>query len=496
MRDLKANKVNAEGSSAAFGFKASSRSIRPIHLAHNLFVNIVGQKWPNPALLEFVERPSKVGWKDLDENLQSLVRASHSPPAERYDRLRRHLRAILDNDNALYRDQRWTAPTCTSERFLMEAAGASEIGRFVYNIVEEAGGHIEEKLQSQLKGTNDAISAAFRPLTRQAGPKSAKVSEWSGPELDEPFENSHSVVHNLVQGFETLGLYVKGESGGRGPNFPRDLRRVLKFAGVSFYIYCVNRNTELEDEALDYNRLPLVMNYTGGRENPVAEASVESFLKGNSEVQLATRKGIAEVLDWKGGRSLTESEIHERIEEHSLFVSAGGSDADDERHEEFRAMFESAPHDDPFARLTEAMSEAIHHSHLFEAYTPEATVQTFAWRVGLVKPRGNRANERRFRPDPEMLEAIIQSLVSPGEQVTLSELCERMRKEYGFIVGGTTEDRAHLREWGIRLGSSEAREDPLNSTNLRGFTDELVSLGLAERFADGVTVVGLTRGVE
>ena len=124
-------------------------------------------------------------------------------------------------------------------------------------------------------------------------------------------------------------------------------------------------------------------------------------------------------------------------------------------------------------------------------YRTGSTAQTYAWRAGLLKPRGNRANKRRFRPDPEMLEPILLSVVEPGDSISLQELSEELRHRYGIIVGGTERDRSHLAEWDIRLGASASESDPLNNQNYEGFKNAVSDLGYAEEYADGVTIVSI-----
>ena len=135
------------------------------------------------------------------------------------------------------------------------------------------------------------------------------------------------------------------------------------------------------------------------------------------------------------------------------------------------------------------MSDAIHDS-TFNTYPPRNTAQTFGRRIGLLKPRGNRANQRWFQPDPELLECIVLSLIEPGSKnrITLPKFCERLRDQYGIIVGGNREDRAHLNDWSITVGTSPDNNNPLRQ-NYEAFQNMLADLGYATKYADGVTLV-------
>jgi hypothetical protein len=90
-----------------------------------------------------------------------------------------------------------------------------------------------------------------------------------------------------------------------------------------------------------------------------------------------------------------------------------------------------------------------------------------------------------------MLEPILLSVIEPGTSMSLQDLSEELRERYGIIVGGTEQDRSHLAEWDIRLGASASESDPLNNQNYEGFKEAVSSLGYAEEYADGVTIVSV-----
>lgn len=225
-------------------------------------------------------------------------------------------------------------------------------------------------------------------------------------------------------------------------------------------------------------------------------ASLESFRVVGSETQLATRLGVKHVLDRDGYKSYDEDDVFREIENQNfLELNRNKQDKIDQDYEKFEQVFRASrdpEQDTTFHRLVDAVSNVIHDfSNRFDTYTPQSTAQTYAWRAGLLKPRGNRANKRRFRPDPEMLEPILLSVVEPGESMSLQELSEELRHRYGIIVGGTEQDRSHLAEWDIRLGASASESDPLNNQNYEGFKNAVSDLGYAEEYADGVTIVSV-----
>jgi hypothetical protein len=488
---LKLNDINGAASEWAYGFKATSRSIKPVHIAQVIFSHTLDESYAPETLFKFAEKPSKTPSSELPDEIRNKFEISTREKDEDLDRLRRTMRKVLDNDNAMYASQRGSAPTCTSDWFILNPMTGVTVGRFVYHLISETEGNIERKLQTQLSDHHDSISLLFRPLVIDEEPTSPSIKPWQEPDADDPLEDG-KIASDLRDGFETLGKHLK-EKQGISLNYPRDLRRIVKFAGVAFYLYVANRHNELRTDGNDRStRLPIVLNYTGERNNPVAKASLDCFDTVATEVQATTRLGVEKILDQRGYKDdseYSETKILEKIESQELLeLSRNKQSKIDDDYETFKYIFEGDPAEDTFDRLVNTVSDAIHQSR-YKTYTPVDTVQTFGWRIGLLKPRGNRANERRFRPDPEVLEPIVLSVLSPDESISLQELCERLRERYGVIVGGTNSDRSQLSEWGVKMGSSTTESDPLSNRNKERFKQAVIDLGYAREYADGVTIV-------
>jgi len=73
---MRLNDVNSDASEAAFGFKATSASLKPV-LSQVVFSNVLGSTHQSQDLFKFVEKPGKTPSSDLDEN----ITVCSSPPA-------------------------------------------------------------------------------------------------------------------------------------------------------------------------------------------------------------------------------------------------------------------------------------------------------------------------------------------------------------------------------------------------------------------------------
>jgi hypothetical protein len=491
---LKLNKINGDASKWAFGFKATSRSLKPVHIAQVIFGHSLGHVHSLEQLFTFAEKPSKKPSSELPQEIKDKFEIDPRQKDERLDQMRQTLRKVLANDNAFYSSQRGSAPTCTSDWFLINPTAGVTVGRFLHHLIQTSDGKLEEILQSQLTDHHDSISVLFRPLVKDAERDVVTVKPWDGPGADNPLDNK-KVATEFVGGFETLSKHLKEPTKG-AVNYPRDLRRVVKFGSFALYSYMGNRHNEIrDDENTRETRIPLVLNYTDDSDNPVANASLECYDAVGTEVQAACRLGVEAILDRLGYRDKIEYDedgIYKKIEDQELLeLSRQKGSKRDEDYDTFRYIFEGDPAEDVFDRLVNTVTDAIHQSR-YKTYTPVDTIQTYGWRSGLLKPRGNRANQRRMAPDPEILESIVLSVVEADEQIPLQELCHRLRVRYGIIVGGTDDDRDHLDQWDISVGASAVESDPLSNRNYEGFKQAVADLGFAQEYADGVTIVSTT----
>lgn len=493
---MRLNDINSDASEAAFGFKATSASLKPVHLAQVIFSNILGSTHQSEDLFNFVEKPGKTPSSELDQEYHDLFESARDLSDEQMDDVRHRMRKVLDNDNALYASSpRYSAMTSMSDWFVAHRRIGSTPSRFIYTVLDKTQANLNQKLTDQLQDHHDAISLLFRPLAKDGEDENVTVSPWQEPVLGDAFE-AGKIAKKFVTGFETLSRNLKDSNRNYNLNYARDLRRIIKFGGFLMYVYMANRHNEISGKGGKNKPVPLVLNYTGNRENPVADASLESFRVVGSEIQLATRLGVREVLDRQGYRDYSKKEVFREIENHNfLELNRRTQDKIKQDYEKFKQVFRASrdpEQDTTFHRLVDAVSNVIHDfSNRFDTYTPQSTAQTFGWRAGILKPRGNRANKRRFQPDPEMLEPILLSVIGPGESTSLQDLSQELRERYGIIVGGTEQDRSHLAEWNIRLGASASESDPLNNQNYEGFKKAVSSLGYAEEYADGVTIVSI-----
>jgi len=55
---MELNKINGDASKWSFGFKATSRSLKPVHVAQVMFSHALGHVHSPDELFKFVEKPA------------------------------------------------------------------------------------------------------------------------------------------------------------------------------------------------------------------------------------------------------------------------------------------------------------------------------------------------------------------------------------------------------------------------------------------------------
>jgi hypothetical protein len=113
-------------------------------------------------------------------------------------------------------------------------------------------------------------------------------------------------------------------------------------------------------------------------------------------------------------------------------------------------------------------------------------------RGGLAGPAGSATKQVRLLIHRFALENLVLSSIAPEQLrsgIDLRELGNCLRRDYSVIIGTDTDlDYSLLAEAKIAQDTPENLRSEL-SQNAQGIADMLISLGLAKRYADGVTII-------
>jgi hypothetical protein len=144
---------------------------------------------------------------------------------------------------------------------------------------------------------------------------------------------------------------------------------------------------------------------------------------------------------------------------------------------------------------TRAMSRALQfalYTYTYPNSTPSDFCNVIGKKGGIAGPAGSAAKQVRLLIHRFALENLILSSIEPDslrEGIELRELGDCLRRDYSVIIGTDTDlDYFLLAEAEIAQYTPENLRIEL-SQNAQGIADMLISLGLAKRYADGVTII-------
>ena len=148
--------------------------------------------------------------------------------------------------------------------------------------------------------------------------------------------------------------------------------------------------------------------------------------------------------------------------------------------------------DKPLLATAKAIQFALY-TYRYPSTTPSDFCNVLGVKAGLVGPSGNATKYKRLLINRFLLETIVLSAVD-GEDLLdgldLRKLGDILRGSYNIIIGTDTDvDYAVLDEFGIASGTPEDLRGEL-SDNAKAIANMLISMGLAKRYADGVTIIG------
>ena len=163
-----------------------------------------------------------------------------------------------------------------------------------------------------------------------------------------------------------------------------------------------------------------------------------------------------------------------------------GRDSDAQR-ERLRKSFKSFSSQlSALPAMAEALREAIFRS---ASGTPLDFYRQLGVKSGFVRPAGNNAVRKFYTLEGVLLEAVLASILA-GRPDDVPGFLEQLYSRYGLLTGGRPEDAR----------SPATRDRECHRSDLRAnshvFRQQLVSLGWARQFADGVLVVKVPEALQ
>jgi hypothetical protein len=484
------------------GWRPASGSIKPVHVANGLLRTISGRRYNIEKIARFLIAHKQGGMPDPDRTFESLgkdrdfanVLGNLAHDRSGFERTRRYAKGLLAADKAVFPSASASSLSLTCGLMVSGDYNDRGLGSYGGSLISIGDGRLGRLLKESLE-----LERPQDPITTLAWPLLADRDGYAVSEAAHAgfLKRAHNkeFMEQISAAADCLATHTINA---KDPL--RLVQRAVHFVCVATFVHA----QALAGRGKLDRRPPtlLVSGAAKGSELAIAsEKSLTCTLNGFQgwlvdELESRIAKGKPLVRD----EAIDESKLEDGRSIRAILRGIGTAKARhappsekevDERFQIFSTIRKQY-RDQGGARV---LAQALMEMYLqeYESGGPQSFLLTLGRKCGFLYPHfQGRSREKRAMPNARVLEMIVKACVPRGEALSFDAFLERLWKRFGCVVGGrlTEEwsDADVLAEHGIDV------EIEVLAANTECFVDELVAMGLARRYPDGVTFVGDSYG--
>jgi hypothetical protein len=469
-----------------FGYLPISSSTKPAHIANGWFRRVIGKRY-DPALLN----QTIVHWTQNGEiNPSARLLAGHPSvfapfqqvsKQREFAEFRSDLRLLLSPvGGAVNKGNRQSSYNITCEQHLTEDYNDRFVGAFLHQLIATNLGSgrspAYDLLSDILCNPKDEVSAVTTPLVSQG----EAVDVATGNYLAESVFKKRGtrfvspILQQLRNGFDNLAAFEQSYGGTLDA-----LRRMVAFGVFAVLVHMGNRRSELAGVT---GISPLLLYFAERQRSTAYQASHYTYNLARQSLETLYTERFRAWLETRIGSRPTARKCEQ-------FVADADFGKDNERRCE-RLLKAYKSYVSQMGGL-DAMAEALREVIFREVSgTPIDFYRSLGVRIGFLRPAGNSAVRKYYTLEGVLLEAVLASVLPKGE-ITFRQFLDELYTRYGLLTGGRNEDAEIL----MKSGIGHATVQDLKA-NANVFRLQLLSLGWARQFADGVLLVQVPEGLQ
>lgn len=475
-------------------FNPTSNSTKPLYVANSLFRACTGIECNVEDLHEWVvsERRSKAkSSQDIAGEYADILYNSGSESTDEIKEIRFFLEKLYNPDSTVWPSYRNSVLNIPSKWFIRSYVPAEAgIGKFLFNILNTPiDGKISPAIaiiEQALMDDDDDLSRTVKPLIIRK-PEEERIVRSERDAEAIALDETKMVIR---AGFDRLAENCNACSKTQGANSLLVLRRMVSYAmfAVFFYLEDVNRTK------YGGSSIPLLLDADGER-GAIERASEACFIACKKAVEAYT---VSFIYEWLKKSNLITDIFSERACKEYIAHGFALKDYAKGTGEELREIILQhissgcRAGEEPLLATAKALQFAIY-TYTFPNTTPSDFCNVLGVKAGFVGPSGNAAKYKRLLINSFLLETLVLSAMdtdSLNNGIELRELGDALRTSYNILIGTDTDmDFGILDAYGIADVTPENLRGEL-ANNARDIADILISMGLAKRYADGVTIIG------
>lgn len=480
---------------ASLQFNPTSSSTKPLYVANALFRACTGIECNVEDLHEWIvsERCSKTKSSEvIATEYADLLYHSGTEVVEDIREIRVFLEKLYNPDSTVHPSYSDSVLNIPSKWFIRSyVRSEAGIGNFLFNILNTPlDGKVSpaiDIIEQALMDDDDDLSRTVKPIIVRK-PEEERITR---SERDSDMITLGETELIIRAGFDRLAENCNAYSRMQGVNSLLVLRRMVSYAMFATFFYLTDVNRTKYTGA----RIPLLLDANGER-GAIEHASEACFVACKKAVEAYT---ISFIYGWlKTSNLITDISSEKACMEYIAHGFALQDEYKKKSGEEIRAIILQhissgcKAGEEPLLATAKALQFAIY-TFTFPNTTPSEFCNVLGVKAGFVGPSGNAAKYKRLLINRFLLETLVFSAVdtaSLDNGIELRELGDALRLSYNILIGTDTDmDFDILDAYGIADVTPENLRGEL-ANNARDIADMLISIGLAKRYADGVTIVG------
>lgn len=480
------------------GWRPASGAVKPVHLANGLVRALAGKSYDINALIEVIAW-RKLGAPIENRRLEALLQkewgdslSEFRDDSTGFERARRYLNGVLAADGAVFPSAEHSSLSLTCAQMASRDNSDRGLGEFGLQLLgSTAAAPLHKVLVNRLMvdQPTDPITIAAWPLLIGDG-KTAKVNERSASALKK--RHSAAIVEQFREAARSLATHEEVQG-----NRLRSLERAVHFVCVATHAHA---QAVAAGGKLD-SRAPALLVTDAVKGSELALASERSLKLIHEMVGQWLAERLADRLH--AGKPLTGDEelalpsaadgreVRKLLRTIGVAKKPHPSPEDDELDERMSAFNEARAR---FGKneVAKCIGATLVECYLreYESGGPREALTRLCTRAGLLYPHyQGRSAEKRFQPSAPVLDMLVRACVVAGDAIPLTEFLERLWHRFGLLAGDRRnddwDDGAYLHSHGIPVDPGLLRE------NTDALVAQLVTMGLARRYPDNVTFIGV-----
>lgn len=484
------------------GWRPASGSVKPVHVANGLLRAIGGRRYNIEKVVTFLIAHRQGGMPDPGRTFEAL-RADPSIAgrlgylvADRagFERTRRYAKGLLAADKAVFPSASASSLSLTSGLMVSGDYNDRGLGSYGGALISVGDGSLGKLLKESL-----ALDRPLDPITTLAWPLLSDREGHSSTESTQAAFLKRAHNREFLEQITTAANCLATHTiNAKDPL--RLVQRAVHFVCVATFVHA---QALAGGGKLD-RRPPTLLVSGAAKGSELAIASEKSltctlsgfqaWLVDELESRIAKGKPLVrdELIDaskLEDGRSVKA--ILRGIGTAKLRHAPPSEREVDERFQIFSTVRKQYKDQGSERNFAQALMEM--YVQEYESGGPSSFLLALGRKCGFLYPHfQGRSREKRAMPNARVIEMIVKACVPRGEALSLEVFLQRLWERFGCVVGGrlTEEwsDADVLAQHGIDV------EIEVLAANTESFVDELVAMGLARRYPDGVTFVGDSYG--